>query len=33
MNHDDILAVLPDRREEAKSIKDIAQAMGLEITS
>jgi hypothetical protein len=27
------LAVLPDSREEVKSIKEIAQAMGLEITS
>jgi hypothetical protein len=33
MNHDHVLAVLPDSREEAKSIKEIAQAMGLEISS
>jgi hypothetical protein len=33
MNHDDVLAVLPESREEAKSIKEIAQAMGLEISS
>ena len=33
MNHEEVLAVLPDSREEAKSIKEIAQAMGLEITS
>ena len=30
MNHDDVLAVLPDRRVDTKSIKVIAQAMGLE---
>jgi len=33
MNHDDVLAVLPDSKEEAKSIKEIAQAMGPEISS
>jgi len=33
MNHDDVLAVLPYSKEEAKSIKEIAQAMGLEISS
>ena len=33
MNHDDVLAVLSDSKEEAKSIKEIAQAMGLEISS
>ena len=33
MNHDDVLAVLPDSKEEAKSIKEIAQAMGLEVSS
>ena len=33
MNHDDVLAVLPDSKEEAKSIKEIAQAMELEISS
>jgi hypothetical protein len=29
MNYDDVLAVLPDSKGETKSIKDIAQAMGL----
>ena len=33
MNHEEVLAVLPYSREEAKSIKEIAKAMGLEITS
>ena len=33
MNHEEVLAVLPDNREEAKSIKEIAQAMGPEISS
>jgi hypothetical protein len=33
MNHEEVLAVLPDRREDAKSIKEIAQAMGLEVSS
>jgi len=33
MNYDDVLAVLPDSREEANSINEIAQAMGLEISS
>ena len=33
MNHEEVLAVLPDRREEAVSIREIAQAMGLEISS
>lgn len=33
MNHDEVLAVLPDSKDEAKSIKEIAQAMGLEISS
>jgi hypothetical protein len=31
LNHEEVLAVLPDSKEEAKSIKEIAQAMGLEI--
>jgi hypothetical protein len=31
MNHEEVLAVLPDSREKAKSIKEIAQ--GLEISS
>jgi hypothetical protein len=29
----DVLAVLPDSKEEAKSIKEIAQAMGLDVSS
>jgi hypothetical protein len=33
INHEDVLAVLPDSREEAVSTKEIAQAMGLEISS
>jgi len=33
MNHEEVLAVLPDRREDAKSIKEIAKAMDLEISS
>ncbi|VVB64496.1 Uncharacterised protein [uncultured archaeon] len=33
MNHEEVLAVLLDSKEEAKSIKEIAQAMGLEISS
>jgi hypothetical protein len=33
LNHEDILAVLPDSKEEAKSIREIAQAMGLDISS
>ena len=33
MNHEEVLAVLPDSKEEAKSIKEIAQAMGLEVSS
>jgi transcription initiation factor IIE alpha subunit len=33
MNHEEVLAVLPDNREEAVSIKEIAKAMGLEISS
>ena len=28
MNHEEVLVVLPDSKEDAKSIKDIAQAMG-----
>jgi chromosome partitioning protein len=30
MNHEEVQAVLPDSKEEAKSIKEIAEAMGLE---
>jgi predicted Rossmann fold nucleotide-binding protein DprA/Smf involved in DNA uptake len=33
MNHEEVLAVLPDSKDEAKSITEIAQAMGLEISS
>jgi hypothetical protein len=33
MNHEAVLAVLPDSRDEARSIKEIAQAMRLEISS
>ena len=33
MNHEEVLAVLPDSREDAKAIKEIAQAMGLEVSS
>ena len=33
MNHDNVLAVLSDSKEEAKSIKEMAQAVGLEISS
>jgi hypothetical protein len=33
MNHEEVLAVLPDSKEEGKSIKEIAQAMELEISS
>ena len=33
MNHEAILTVLPDSKEEAISLKQIAQAMGLKISS
>jgi hypothetical protein len=33
LNHEEVLAVLPDSRDKAKSIKEIAQAMDLEISS
>ncbi len=33
LNHEDILAVLPDSRDDAKSLKEIAQAMGLDTSS
>jgi len=33
MNQDAILAVLPDSRDNAKSLKEIAQALGLELNS
>jgi hypothetical protein len=33
MNHEEVLAVLPDSKGGSKSIKEIAQAMWLEISS
>jgi hypothetical protein len=33
MDHDDVLAILSDRREDTNSIKKIAQETGLEISS
>ena len=33
LNHEEVLAIFPDSREEAVSIWEIAQAMGLEISS
>lgn len=33
LNSEAVLAVLPNSKEEAKSLKDIAQAIGLDITS
>jgi hypothetical protein len=33
MNYEPIIAVLPDSKEDAKSMKEIAQAMGLDISS
>jgi len=33
MNPEVVLAVLPDNKEEAKSLKEIALAMGLDISS
>ncbi len=33
MNHEVVLAVLPDSKEEAKSLKEIALAMGLDIST
>ena len=33
MNQDTILAVLPDSKDDAKSLKEIAIEMGLDITS
>jgi hypothetical protein len=33
MNYETILAVLPDSKADAKSMKEIANAMGLEISS
>ena len=33
MNSEAVLAVLPNNKEDAKSLKEIAQAIGLDITS
>jgi predicted transcriptional regulator len=33
MNHETVLAALPNSEDEAKSMKEIAQAMDLEISS
>ena len=33
MNHDTILAVLPDSKDDTKSLKEIANEMGLPINS
>jgi hypothetical protein len=33
MNHEAVLAALPNSEDEAKSMKEIAQAMDLEISS
>ncbi len=33
MNPESVLAALPDNKEEAKSLKEIAQAMGLEVST
>ena len=33
MNHEAILAALPDSKEEARSLKEIAEAMGLDIAT
>ena len=33
MNHEAILAVLPDSKDDAKSLKEIAQALGLEMNT
>jgi len=33
MNHEEVLAAIPDGREETKSIEEIAQDVGLEISS
>jgi hypothetical protein len=33
MTHDAVLAALPNSEAEAKSLKDIAQAIGLQISS
>jgi predicted transcriptional regulator len=33
MNHEAVLAVLPDSKEEAKSMKEIAQSIGIGIST
>jgi hypothetical protein len=33
MNHEEVSTVLPDSREEARSMKEIAKSMWLEIFS
>jgi predicted transcriptional regulator len=33
MNHESLLVVLPDSQAEARSMKEIAHAMGLEIST
>ena len=33
MNQEAVLAVLPDSRDDAKSLKEIANEMGLDITA
>jgi len=33
LNQEKVLAVLPDSKEEAVSVREIAEAMGIEITS
>jgi hypothetical protein len=33
MNYEPLLAVLPDNKEDAKSMKEIALALGLDISS
>lgn len=33
MDHESLLVVLPDSQAEARSMKEIAQAMGLEIST
>jgi len=33
MNQDAVLAVLPDSKDDAKSLKEIAKEMGLDITA
>ena len=32
MNHEAVLAILPDSESEAKSLKEIAEALGIDIT-